>query len=352
MTTFRGICKRVNPLPFIEVGRFNIREVYDRFFDLTRMYWEHIIVQQLYNQTTLGMLDVAQFATMCTAVFCQQLVSNAVKSRGSALIQGNRLSNEAIRAIMRWKGPKLVPKFVADCISASLEDGSLSDYAYSRHLIVVPALPDEVQPTVGTQEEEDPNWEHPARRRRLINGGFVHGGLAAPNAAPEAVNLDLGVPVHNLFLINYSNLTFNTLHPLQVWARIEQACNNYRNNFDRLIHVLQESGQEGSVQDVTTCVSYKALHYYSGFDNTCYEGHRPTCNYYSSISEDTVDVKAIYSTGLIYVQSLCFDWAIHAYPALANMANQNMFYACNYLVCEADAFDLLKTNTFYFQKKH
>jgi hypothetical protein len=187
MSIFRGISKRVNPLPLISLGRYNADEIFDRIVLVTDMYFNHLIIKNIWNQTTMGAININHISGFYTMIFIKATLKNLVEKRGTAFAAGDRLTENAIREILRWKGPTRIPAWLLAAINSSLEDDKLLDSVYSRYLSVAPNFRD-LYGQAPEHEDYDENVDGPPpKRRRQIGGGYMEQRDNAGGRASEVV---------------------------------------------------------------------------------------------------------------------------------------------------------------------
>jgi hypothetical protein len=184
MSVFRGISKRINPLPLIQLGRYNADEVFERMVLVTTQYFDYLVIRNLWNQTTLGVIDTNMMAGYFTLIWIKTTLKSLVEKRGVAFVVGARLTTDAIREVLRWKGPTRVPAWLLSSINSSMEDEKLLDSVFSRYLAVAPGFRDLAGRNPDHEDYDETTDGPPPIRRRLIGGGYVEDRAAAAGRTP------------------------------------------------------------------------------------------------------------------------------------------------------------------------
>lgn len=187
MSVFRGISKRVNPLPLIALGRYNADEIYERVYIVTETYFNHLVIRNLWNPTTMGVFNLPMIAGFYTMIWIKTTLKSLIEKRGTAFVLDNRLSNEAIREIMRWKSPTRIPTWLMASINSSLEDEKLLDSVYSRYIAVAPLFRDLYGRAPNDADYDEARDGPRPKRRRLIDSGYVENRANAGGRTPEQV---------------------------------------------------------------------------------------------------------------------------------------------------------------------
>lgn len=357
-----AVNRPVMPLPIVDVGVIPIFTLVDRMENNVKEYFADIRCSQYFTEGSLALPNTRQTSLVFIFMLAQQVLKALRSLTSETFVVQFGMPTAAQRRLLRMTLPTLAPRFVYDMLTALLPDATLEEgipVLTLAALIVTRDLMFRLNFDIEESDTEDAEaTTRGTKRRRMMvtrrprqitDEDFeIRRRLVEDRIASEITHNFTG-------RLNDIEVEEGPRDPDQVLNDIfEHRIAPILPEFNRFIRLLERIGKEGTVVDLTTATSCRALHLYTPTRNIGVACTHLLVSVYSQLKENDISAATCYSLLLLNANSLALAWRNRAVSEARNIievTNQNYYFAYSYELAIIKFATLMREQSFYFQWK-